>query len=109
MPADAWEWAVEYEDGLRVTEQEAGAWGSVIHSRVRAVELQPRRGGQPVRVEVVAGARPVCYRRRRVEVNLMGGPPKPRQTLTVAGWESEAGSAYVIATDDGKVTVRSRI
>ena len=111
--ADTWEWAAVYEDGVRLTERAAGGFGAVNLERCVAVELRSRRlfAGKALRVEVDVqrGQRAVFFRRQQITVSLDGIRRGRGPTLTVAGFEGPAGSAYLLAEGDGTVRLTDRI
>lgn len=106
--ADAWSWVAHYRDGSIATEGRLGTFCAVDIDNCVAVELVPRRWlSERVRVVVPEGAKAVCFRRRTVVVSVDGKPQKRPPSVTVAGWESEAGGVYVYAQEDGRLTVSS--
>lgn len=106
MRRDAWTWAATLTDGRTIREADVGTFKAVDLAECVAVDLIPRHLlRKPIRVTVdpLAGQRAVFFRRRRLRVKITSGESRVDPTVTVAGWESDVGNGYIVASDNGRI------
>ncbi len=110
---DRWTWVAVLEDGVRVCEKEVGTFTAVDRDRCTCVELWPTWGlvKRPARmaIDLARGERAVFFRRRRRTVYLNGESSRQDGTVTVAGWTGPSGESYLVAQDDGRVSVMAGV
>jgi hypothetical protein len=123
-PGEAFTWRAIYHSGEIVSEFEESrdgsipqlgrGWAEVAAEQVRVVTLEnpfltPYFTQQVV---IPEGARPVFFRRRRIEVNPASGESTPMPCIHCIGWVHEGGATdglgcYLFVFDDGSSILTS--
>lgn len=103
---DDFRWVAHLRDGQTMCEADGYGWRDVPDRAVASLHLMPRRAGLISRaIEIPAGARAVCFRRRSVAVSLASGEATPNGTRTVIGWTRERDARYWVIDDAGACRV----
>ena len=106
---DAWSWVVRYRDGTMLYEcmgerAPHAAWADVNVPMVDSLLLIPRRAGlTQIACQVPHDATPLLFRRRYVELNVIGEQVVGRQTIHCLGYERDGVGSYTFAFEDGSV------
>lgn len=108
-------WHVLYHDGTECDEEDTSGdnvrfrgWAEIDHAQVAL--LQIRQDEQIVAsVLIPDGAMPVLFRRRTIEINTDGDVAEEagRTTVTVIGFQSEQGVAWLWRNPESGVVVLS--
>lgn len=127
-PLDLYSWFVIYTDDSSIGEydQEDGlGFAAVEHAsvadtvpcfesdrvkRVKTLLLLPRNTkGRAFVVDIPQGARPVFFRRRRIEINLTNDQTENHATVHCIGWTRGEQSVYLFIGDDGSTLLTENL
>jgi hypothetical protein len=98
---DIYTWEVTYADGSIMgeyddTRQDGRGWAEIGDQTVKAVMLTPSDATwyEAHRVTIPKDAKPVFFRRRRVEINPNGEEQPPVSTVHCIGWKRGGSDVY---------------
>lgn len=110
---DAFTWYALYENDDFISEYdrpEGRGFAEVESARVKTLLLIPCRGMEAShRVDVPAGATPIFFRRRSVEINPLQEETGNRTTTHCIGWKRGAQAVYLFVFDDGSTLLTNEL
>lgn len=98
---ELYSWRAYYPDGFLDEADAPSGFASVDKTNCTCMALLDEDADPMHMVEIPAGAEPVFFRRRQIEVNLHDGSETPKRSAHCIGWKCGEQSVYLFLLDNG--------